>query len=157
MAGNLLQPWSKYLPPEGSSQPGRPLSTPSAAHPVTQAGGRARQWLRQRLQGGWLVQFFWEGGFTLCILSLGASQVVRNPPANAGDTGDAGSIPGSRRSPGIEHGNPLQHSCPENPMDGGPWWDTAERLSTHLQQARLSRAVVSDSATPRTVAGTGLS
>ena len=43
--------------------------------------------------------------------------VVKNPLANAGDIRDAGSIPGSGRSPGGEHGNPLQYSCLENPMD----------------------------------------
>ena len=57
-------------------------------------------------------------------LILGASQVVlvvKNPPANAGDIRDVGSIPGSGRSPGGEHGNPLQCSCLENPRDGGAW------------------------------------
>ena len=47
--------------------------------------------------------------------------VVKNPPANAGDGRDAGSIPGSGRSPGGGHGNPPQYSCPEHPMDGGAW------------------------------------
>ena len=42
--------------------------------------------------------------------------------ANAGDIRDAGSIPGSGRSPGEENGNPLQCSCLENPMDRGAWW-----------------------------------
>ena len=49
--------------------------------------------------------------------------VEKNPPANAGDPGDAGSIPGSGRSPGEGNGNPLQYSCLDNPMDrgaGGP-------------------------------------
>ena len=45
--------------------------------------------------------------------------VVKNPPANAGDVKDAGLIPGSGRSPGGEHGNPLQCSCLENPLDRG--------------------------------------
>ena len=45
--------------------------------------------------------------------------VVKNPPANAGDARDAGSIPGSERSPGVGNGNPLQYSCLENPMDRG--------------------------------------
>ena len=45
--------------------------------------------------------------------------VVKNPPANAGDIRDAGSIPGSERSLGGGHGNPLQYSCLENPMDRG--------------------------------------
>ena len=47
---------------------------------------------------------------------LGGS-VVKNPPANAGDTG---LIPGSGRSPGEENGNPLQYSCLGNSMDRGP-------------------------------------
>ena len=44
--------------------------------------------------------------------------VIKNPPAS---TGDAGSIPGSGRSPGEGNGNPLQYSCLENPMDKGVW------------------------------------
>ena len=44
--------------------------------------------------------------------------MVKNLPANAGDTG---SIPGSGRSPGGGHDSPLQYSCLENPMDGGAW------------------------------------
>ena len=47
---------------------------------------------------------------------------VKNLPANAGDIGDVGSIPGSGRSPGAGHGNPLQYSCLENPMDRGATW-----------------------------------
>ena len=52
--------------------------------------------------------------------------------------GDSGSIPGLGKSPGSENGNPLQPSCLENPMDGGPWWATVHevrkswtRLGTH--------------------------
>ena len=45
--------------------------------------------------------------------------VVKNPPASAEDIGDMGSIPGSGRSPGGGHGNRLQYSCLENPMDRG--------------------------------------
>ena len=44
--------------------------------------------------------------------------MVRNLPANAG------SIPGSGRSPGEENGNSLDYSCLENPMDKGAWWAT---------------------------------
>ena len=47
--------------------------------------------------------------------------VVKNPPANAGD---AGSIPGSGRSPGEGNGNPLQYSSLGNPMDRGAWQAT---------------------------------
>ena len=43
----------------------------------------------------------------------------KNPPANAGDVRDVGSVPGSERPPGEGHGNPLQYSCLEHPMDQG--------------------------------------
>ena len=43
--------------------------------------------------------------------------MVKNPPANAGDTGDSSSIPGLKRSPGGGYGNPLQYSSLENPTD----------------------------------------
>ena len=45
--------------------------------------------------------------------------VVKNPPANAGDVRDMGSVPGSGRSRGEGNGNPLQYSCLENLMDRG--------------------------------------
>ena len=48
--------------------------------------------------------------------------VVKNPPANAGGTRDAGSIPGSGRSLGEGNANQLQYSCPEISMDRGAWW-----------------------------------
>ena len=46
-----------------------------------------------------------------------SDSMVKNLPANAGDTGDTSSIPGSRRSPGEGNGNPLKYSCLENSMD----------------------------------------
>ena len=58
---------------------------------------------------------------------LGASQVVlvvKNPPANAGDTTDTGSIPGSERSSGVGHSNQLQYSCLENSIYRGTWQAT---------------------------------
>jgi len=47
--------------------------------------------------------------------------LVKNPPANAGDIRDVGSILGLGRSPGGGHGNPFQFFCLENPMDRGAW------------------------------------
>ena len=71
---------------------------------------------------------------------LGES-VVKNPPANSGDTG---LIPGLGRSPGGGNGNPLQYSCWDNPTDRGAWWATVhrvtkswtrlKRLSAHTQE-----------------------
>ena len=60
--------------------------------------------------------------------------VVENPPANAGDAGEVGSIPGLGRSPGGGHGNPLQYSCLENPMDGRAWRATAHRVAKSQTQ-----------------------
>ena len=57
-------------------------------------------------------------------MKLRASQValvVKNPAANAGDARDTGSILGLRISPGGGHGNLLQYSCLENPIDRGAW------------------------------------
>ena len=49
-------------------------------------------------------------------LSTSAKLVIKNPPANAGDLRDTGSIPGLGRSPTGGRGNPLQYSCLENPI-----------------------------------------
>ena len=56
------------------------------------------------------------------MLSLSGGAMIKNLSANAGDAGDAGSIPGSRRSPGEGNDNPLQYSCLENPRDRGTRW-----------------------------------
>ena len=54
--------------------------------------------------------------------------VVKNPPANAEDVRDMGSILGLGRFPG-EQGNPLQYFCLENPMDKGVWWATVHGIA----------------------------
>ena len=69
--------------------------------------------------------------------------MVKNLPANAGNTGDKSSIPGSGRSPVGGNGDPLQYSCQDNPMDRGDWRatvhgaikesDTTEWLSKHTR------------------------
>ena len=55
--------------------------------------------------------------------------VVKNCLASAGDLRGMGWIPGSGRSPGEGNGNPLQYSCPGNPMDRGPWQATVHRVT----------------------------
>ena len=66
---------------------------------------------------GWkMVQLLWEAGWKFLIrLNTELMLVVKNPPPNVGDLRDTGSIPGSGKSPGGGHGNPLQYSCQENP------------------------------------------
>ena len=55
--------------------------------------------------------------------------MVKNLPANEGDTEDAGSIPGSGRSPAVGNGNPLQYSSLENSMERGVWQATVHRVA----------------------------
>ena len=55
--------------------------------------------------------------------------VVKNPPTKVGDIRDKGLIPGWGRSPGGEHGSPLQYSCLENPMDREAWRATVHRVA----------------------------
>ena len=54
---------------------------------------------------------------------------MKNPPANAGDKGDAASFPGLGRSPGVENGNPLQYSCLKNSMNRGAWRATVQGVT----------------------------
>ena len=65
-------------------------------------------------------------------LGLPGGRVVKNLPANAGDTGDMSSISGSGRFPGVRNGNPLQCSCLENSMDRGAWQAPVNEVSKSL-------------------------
>ena len=67
--------------------------------------------------------------YVYIMRSFQLALVVKNPPANAGDLRDTGSIPGSGRCPEGGHGNPLQYSCLENPMDRGAWWATVHGVT----------------------------
>ena len=62
--------------------------------------------------------------------------VVKNLPANAVDARDVGLIPGSGRSPGRGHGNPLQYSCLENPMNRGAWQGLVTKSETQLKRLK---------------------
>ena len=55
--------------------------------------------------------------------------MIKNPLASAGDIRDSDSIPGSGRSPGEGHGNPLQYPCLENPMDRGAQRASLQRVA----------------------------
>ena len=59
--------------------------------------------------------------------------MVKNPPANAGDVRDAGLIPGLGRYSGGGHGNPLQYSRLEDPMDRGEWRATVHGVAKSLK------------------------
>ena len=75
---------------------------------------------------------------------LAKEYTVYRPPQvqknNEGDIRDVGSVPGSRRSPGGGHGNPLQYSCLENSMDRGAWQATVHSVAqswTRLKQLSM--------------------
>ena len=78
----------------------------------------------------------------VCVYTHWASQVeplVKNSLANAGDPRDAGSIPESGRSPAGGHGNPVQYSYLENPMDRGAWRATVHRIEkSNTRQKKIS-------------------
>ena len=57
----------------------------------------------------------------MMVIQLPRLLVIKNMPADAGAITDLGLIPEWERSPGGGHGNPLQYSCLENPMDRGVW------------------------------------
>ena len=61
---------------------------------------------------------------------------------NAEDAEDVGSIPGSGRSPGGQHGNPLQYSCLENPMDSGAWRAIVHGVTKSQAQPRLTHTPI---------------
>ena len=74
----------------------------------------------------WYV-LFWSSNMAL---------VVKNLPAKARDERDTDSVPESGRSPGGRHGNPLQFSFLENPMDRGVWWVMVHKVTKRRAQLK---------------------
>ena len=74
------------------------------------------------------IPVIFKGGASL------VAQLVKNPPANAGDARDVGSIPGSGRFPGKRNGNPLQYSCLESSMHIGAWLATVHAVAKSWTQ-----------------------
>ena len=72
----------------------------------------------------------------VCVCVCQVALVVKNPPANAGNAKDPGMIPGSGRYPGGGHGNPLQYSCLENPMDRGACGVTVHSIAKSQTQLK---------------------
>ena len=77
----------------------------------------------------------------LSMLSSGLPQWLsgKEPTCNAGNARDTGLFPGSRRSPGGGHGNPLQYSCLGNPMERGAWQATVHRVDTELDLTEATK------------------
>ena len=90
---------------------------------------------------------FWEhlqytiyylGSPNLLPWSFPGGSLIKSPPGDAGDKGDAGSILGLGRSPAGGNGSPFHYSCLENPMDGGTWRATVHRVTESHMTERLS-------------------
>ena len=100
-----------------------------------------------RLPAQMIIFTEWSPGARASQVAL----VVKNLPTNAGDSRDVGSIPGSGRSLGGRHDNPLQYSHLEHPMDRGTWWTTVhwvaesqtqlKQLCTHTPGARYFSSI----------------
>ena len=82
------------------------------------------------------VQFNFSGFYMVLV--------VKNPPANVGDTRDSGSIPGWGRSLGVRNDNTLHYSCRVNPVDTGAWWSTVNGIAkswtwqhTHISSSTI--------------------
>ena len=71
------------------------------------------------LLGGYIFKILYLLDYLSSVTQV--ALVVKNPLASVGDVRDNGSIPGSGRSPGGGHGDPLQYSCLEDPMDRRAW------------------------------------
>ena len=82
----------------------------------------------------WFRYIYWASQVVL---------VVKNLPDNAGDIRDLGSVPGSGRSPGGGHGNPLQYSCLQNPRDRGTWWATVHGVAKIQTQLKWPSSILS--------------
>ena len=86
--------------------------------------------------GGWIQ---WKSNMISYFLKYAdflGGLVIKNPPANAGDMRDIGSITELGRSPGGEHGNPLQYFYLENSTDRGAWWATVHRVAKSWTQLK---------------------
>ena len=113
------------FPGEGS---GNPLQYSCLGNPMDRSLGDYSPWGHKRSD---TTEGLNNNKRDVFPLSLGSQfvLVVKNLPAYTGYTGDTGLIPGLGRSLGEGHGNPLQYSCLENPIDRGVWWAIVHRVS----------------------------
>ena len=80
----------------------------------------------------------------MMILGLPRWLSGKESACNAGNARDAGSIPGSGRSPEGGNGNPLQYSCMENPMDRGAWWATVHGATKSRTQLSMKAQIITN-------------
>ena len=126
------------FPGEGS---GNPLQYSCLGNPMDRSLGDYSPWGHKRSD---TTEGLNNNKRDVFPLSLGSQfvLVVKNLPAYTGYTGDTGLIPGLGRSLGEGHGNPLQYSCLENPIDRGAWWATVHGIAksrTQLKQLNMHK------------------
>ena len=80
------------------------------------------------------LEIDWHWLYSPLLRGFPGVSVVKNPPANAGNTGDTCSMPGSERFPGVGNGNPLQHPCLESSMDKRAWRATVHGVTKSQAQ-----------------------
>ena len=105
------------MEPEDPAKDPRSLAIPSSVQGEVADGTFQIGWQVLLLVKNQVADGTFQIGWQVLLL-------VKNPPASAGDTRDCGSSPRSGKSLGEKHGDPLQYSCLENPMDRGAWWAT---------------------------------
>ena len=108
-----------------------PLSSPRRMHKDIHSGKDGRGWeMTGSTMHCWIQPRCYSHGVTLVSHSTPQMvSVVKNPPANAGEARDTGSVLGRGRSSGGGHGNPLQYSCLDNLMSREAWWATVQRVT----------------------------
>ena len=95
-----------------------------------------RNWTQVSCIAGWLFTHWTMRELGKCNLGLPQWLSTQESACNAGSAGDAGSMPGSGRSPGGVHGSPLQKSCLENPVDRGAWRAIVHRVAKSWTQLK---------------------
>ena len=101
-------------------------------------------WTEEQSMGSQRVKHEWSDWAQLThtyiwYRACPGGSVVKNLPA---DAGDAGSLPGSGRSPGGGNSSPLQYPCLENPMDRGAWWATVHGVAKSQTQLSMSPSLL---------------
>ena len=119
MTAQRIHIWGK-LPDTLKSMSGM---TVKIFHRIFQNFGLDKPWFDQ-------VYLFFFFNWSVIALGFPGGTVIKNPPANAGDTGDEGSVPGLGRSPRGGNGNLLQYSCLANSTDWGAWQATVHDWAT---------------------------
>ena len=127
----LIRGWKLWILYLGRSTQLYVLSVHGVLKPI----GPSDQVLESLAQRKLITKELWSASMN--HMSFPSGTMVKNLPASVGNAGDAGSTPGSGRSPGGGNGNALLYSCLENPMDRGAWWAPVQGVTKN--QTQLSK------------------